>query len=342
MARMKDVAERAGVAESTVSHVINNTRFVSPATREKILGVMREMNFHANAHARRLARGHSDFLGLIVSDIENPFFPGLIKAFESAALAGGLDILLCMTNYEASRAEAAIQKMIQNKVRGVAVMTSRLDPNLAAVLEENNVPSVFLDSDCVAKGKSNIRIDYAQGADQAVNYLYNLGHRKFAFIAGPGNRSSHLAYTAAIIAALARLELAPQLIEGENCVASGERAAQRLLAGRCLPTAILASNDLTAIGALRGLYRSGIHVPGDVSVVGADDIPFATLTHPPLTTVQIANELLGRLACQTLLGMLGEGKPASELVLATELVIRDSTAMAPALASASQSVAREK
>lgn len=328
MAKMKDVADRAGVAESTVSHVINNTRFVSPATRERIVRAMSELNFHGNAHARRLARGHSDFLGLIISDIENPFFPGLIKAFELVALASGFDVLLCTTNYEPARAEAAFRKMIENKVPGVAVMTSRVDPSLAGVLEENRVMSVFLDSERISEGRSNVRINYAQGADEAVNYLYNLGHRDFAFIAGPGNRSSHAAYKAAIVRALAQLDLQPRIIDGDNNVASGEHAIQRLLTGRKLPAAIMASNDLTAIGALRALYRAGLRVPGDVSVVGADDIPFSALTHPPLTTVRIANERLGQLACQTLLGMLREGQAAAELVLATELVIRDSTGLA--------------
>ncbi len=328
MARMKDVAERAGVAESTVSHVINNTRFVTPETREKVLRAMRELNFHGNANARRLARGNSDLLGLVISDIENPFFPGLIKAFESAALASGFDILLCATNYEATRAEAAFRKMIENKVPGVAVMTSRVDPGLADVLRQNGIAAVFLDSNEVADRKSNVRIQYSQGAEQAVTYLHNLGHRDFAFVAGPGNRSSHVAYRCAVVAALEPFGLDPQVIEGENSVASGERAVQRLLTSRKLPTAILASNDLTAIGAMRAFDRAGIRVPADVSVVGADDIPFASLTNPALTTVHIGNERLGQLACQTLIGMVREGEAASELVLPTELVIRDSTALA--------------
>ncbi|MCX6595949.1 MAG: LacI family DNA-binding transcriptional regulator [Acidobacteria bacterium] len=328
MAKMKDVAERAGVAESTVSHVINNTRFVTPATRERVLRVMSELNFHGNAHARRLARGHSDFLGLIISDIENPFFPGLIKSFESSALAGGFDILLCTTNYDAARAEAAFRKMIENKVPGVAVMTSRVDPSLASVLQRNDVASIFLDSGQVAERTSNIRIQYSQGAEQAVAYLHNLGHRDFAFIAGPGNRSSHAAYKSAVVGALEQLGLEARLIDGENSVASGERAVQKLLTSRKLPTAILASNDLTAIGALRAFHRAGIRVPADVSVVGADDIPFASLTNPSLTTVQIGNERLGELACQKLLGMLRDSDAASELVLPTELVIRESTALA--------------
>jgi DNA-binding LacI/PurR family transcriptional regulator len=121
---MRDVAQRCGVAESTVSHVINGTKFVSPETRKKVLRVLQEMNYHRDSHARRLARGHSDFLGLVIYDIENPFYPGLIKAFESAALEKGFEVLLCTTNYDLVRTDNAFRKMIENKSPGVAVMTS--------------------------------------------------------------------------------------------------------------------------------------------------------------------------------------------------------------------------
>ena len=106
MSRMKDVAARCGVSKTTVSHVVNQTRYVAPETRRKVLAAMRELNYHGNAHARRLAGGRSDFLGLIISDIENPFFPGLIKGFESAALERGFELLLCTTAYDPERTRA--------------------------------------------------------------------------------------------------------------------------------------------------------------------------------------------------------------------------------------------
>ena len=145
--RMRDVAAQCGVSESTMSHVINGTKAVALATREKVERVVREMNFHRDSHARRLARGRSDFLGLIISDIENPFYPGLIKAFESAALERGFEVLLCTTNYDAARTDHAFRKMIENKSPGVAVMTSRVEPRMARLLAEQGVASVFLDSD---------------------------------------------------------------------------------------------------------------------------------------------------------------------------------------------------
>lgn len=154
---MKDVAERSGVAESTVSHVVNGTRFVSPEVREKVLQAMRELNYHGNEHARRLARGSSGFLGLMISDIENPFFPGLIKAFKTAAPDHGYDVLLSATNYEPLRTGKSFRKMIENQTPGVAVMTSRVDPAMADMLDQNGVASNFLDSGSVGATRGNVR-----------------------------------------------------------------------------------------------------------------------------------------------------------------------------------------
>lgn len=325
---MKDVAARSGVSESTVSHVINNTKYVSPEVRERVLAAMRELNFHGNAHARRLARGYSDFLGLIVSDIENPFLPGLIKAFDSSAHKLGLDVLLSFTNYEADRTQKAFSTMIENRTPGVAVMTSRIDPAMAASLEANDIASVFLDAGSVGPLRSNIRLDYGRGTHEAVNFLYNLGHRDFAFVAGPQNRASHQAYLAAVQTALRDLELVPKVIDGDNDVHSGERAVQRLLTERPLPTALICSNDLTAIGAIRALLRSGIRVPQDISVVGADDIPFASLAQPSLTTVQIPSQSLGAAACSILQRMIHEKSEGFEELYPTTLVVRESTGTA--------------
>lgn len=328
--RMRDVAARCGVAESTVSHVINGTKFVAPATKEKIEEALREMNFHRDSHARRLARGHSNFLGLIISDIENPFYPGLIKAFETAALAHGFEVLLCTTNYDATRTDDAFRKMIENKSPGVAVMTSRVDPKMAKYLADHGVASVFLDSGGPGPRKSEIRVDYRKGVTAAVRYLHHLGHRDFALIAGPQNRASHLAYRLAVEAALAELKLKARIVEGNNDADTGAAAVQQLLATERFPTAILCSNDVTAMGATRALFKCGLRVPMDVSVVGADDIPFAALTQPPLTTVQMPRDRLGSLALELLQELLGKksGK-GKAVVLDTELVIRESTGSAP-------------
>src|SRR5579863_2607201 len=154
--QMKDVAKKTGVSVTTVSHVMNKTRFVAPQTKRRVLEVIGELNYHKDAHARRLAIGRSDFFGLIVSDIENPFFPEIVKSFESAALEAGFDLLLCNTNYDPKRIKGAVHKMIENKVRGVAIITSELATELAEELTANQVAVVFLDLGRVGHHKSNV------------------------------------------------------------------------------------------------------------------------------------------------------------------------------------------
>lgn len=324
---MKDVANRCGVSESTVSHALNGTKKVAAKTRQKIETAIAELNYFRDSDARRLARGKSNFLGLIISDIENPFYAGLIKAFETAAIDSGYEMLLCTTNYDPARMKNAFRKMIENKSSGVAVMTSRVDPKMANQLAEQGIVSVFLDSGKPGPLRSNLRMDYTKGAQGATNYLHNLGHRDFALVAGPQDRASHIAYKKAVEQALKEWRLIPRVLEENNNVEGGTHAVNALLTEKRRPTAVLCSNDLTAMSVIRSLAKFGIRVPEDISVVGADDIPFAALTQPPLTTIQIPREQLGVVAMQTLHEMLIKPtKSGTESILETELVIRESTA----------------
>lgn len=326
MAKMKDVADRAGVSETTVSHVLNNTRTVAEKTRSRVVKAMSELNYHGNMYARGLARGRSDTVGLIISDVENPFFPALIKSFENAALKHGYEVLLCTTNYDPARTRQAVQRMLATQVPGVAVMTSSISPTDAAVFEESDVASVFLDARKLGARQSSLKFDYAKGTAEAVNYLYNLGHRSFGLIVGPQERASHVAYREGVSQAVRKHKLQLRTVEGDNDLAGGERAIQRLLTDATPPTAILCSNDLTAVGALRMLQRAGIRVPQDVSLVGADDVLVATLTDPPLTTVRIPREAAGEAAFAALHTLLaGRAGRGTVSILPTELVVRGST-----------------
>lgn len=325
-AQMKDVAERAGVSISTVSHVVNNTREVATETRERVLRVLSELRYYKNAWGRRLARGSSDSVGLLISDFENPFFPEVIKSFQAAALEQRLDLFLCATNYEPERALSAVRRMIENRVQGVAVMTSQFDPFLVDELIAADIPVVRLDSGPARRGKSNIRIDYSGGAIEALTHLKELGHTRIGFIAGPHNRLSAVAYRDAVIEAFSRLDLpVGSFVEGNNDLASGVQGI-RGLCEREAPTAVLCGSDLTAWGAVSALVGMGLRVPEDVSIVGADDVSLARFAIPALTTVRLPREQLGRMAFQALAKMLRNKKrPGAEQTLETHLVVRQST-----------------
>lgn len=325
--RMKDVADRAGVSVTTVSHLLNNSRYVAPETRRRILEVIGQLGYYKNAHARRLVRGQSDSYGLIVSDLRNPFFPEIVTNFENAALAEGLDLFLCNTNYDPARAEAAVRKMMENKVRGVAIMTSEIPGDLTAALAAQKVPTVFLDVGSAGPYTSNIRVDYAGGIRLAVDYLFRFGHRDFAFISGPQNLRSAVIRRQAFLDALAQNQgTRCRVVDGNHRVEGGRAAVRALLDSGDFPTAILCSNDLTAIGALAALQKAGLSLPRDLSLVGFDDIDLASLVFPPLTTISLPRDRLGAMALQALQDILGsDGGHGAEYVIETSLVIREST-----------------
>lgn len=326
--KMKDVAEHAGVSTTTVSHVINKTRFVSPKTRKRVQQAIRELRFYRDAHAGRLSSGQSDFLGLIVSDITNPFFPELIRGFESSAIRRHFDTLLCDTNYDPRRTEAGVRMMIENKVRGVAVMTSEFAPHLAEDFTANGVAVVFLDLGIAGRYTANIRVDYTQGVHQAIKHLHGLGHRDIVFISGPRHlRSARVRHEAFVSALLSFGINSERTIEGNHKVDGGMDAVRTLINQNKVPTAISCSNDLTALGAIAALREAGLRVPQDISVIGFDDIYFASLATPPLTTVTIHRRHIGELAFEALRGILRTKKrQGDEYTVKTELVVRESTA----------------
>ena len=187
--RIRDVAQQAGVSKSTVSRVFNRSNLVDAETRRRVLETARKLDYHPNASAKQLARGgRSDFFGLLISDIENPVFPEMIKGFETAAAANGFDLFLCTTDYHAERAQAAVRKMIENGVRGVAIMTSSLTEQIAIPLAARDIPVVMLDLQETRRHISSIAIDYSKGVSESMEHLAQLGHKQVAFLAGPDDR----------------------------------------------------------------------------------------------------------------------------------------------------------
>jgi DNA-binding LacI/PurR family transcriptional regulator len=325
---MKDVAERAGVSLSTVSHVLNKTRYTAPETESRVLQAVEELNFHVNAHARRLAMKQTDLVGLIVSEIANPFFPEIINGFQAAAWKEGFDTLLCNTEHDATRSLNAVRNMLQSGVRGVAVMSSALDRKSVESLKASGIGVVFYNLGPAEKLISNIQIDYLKGISRAVDHLIELGHRQIAVISGPKSNRAAAALQNAMVEELEKRGLRPFPILESNFKVDGGASAVRMIIGQSsIPTAILCGNDLIAMGAMSALEEAGVNAPEDVSVIGFDDIFFAQLARPPLTTVSVPRERLGELAFKALSKMsLSKRGMGVEYRIETELVIRKSTA----------------
>jgi LacI family transcriptional regulator len=321
---IKDVAKRAGVGIATVSRTLHNSPRLNPDTAARVRKAIEELGYRPNINAQSLVSGHSRMLGLVVSDITNPFFPELIKGFEEVALQNGYDVLVASTNYDPARTALSVRRMIERKIDGVAIITSEVDPSLAEGFSRRRVPLVFLDVGKIGKDVSNVKVDYAYGIAQAVAHLQSLGHSRIGFISGPLRLESVRERRDAFLAQLGDGEA--MLEEGDHKVDGGLQAMLRLLERRPRPTAVVASNDLTAIGALRAIRQCGLRVPEDVSVVGFDDIQMAEFTEPPLTTVRLLRTEVACAACDALLQLIRTPGVGAEFRVGTSLVVRASTA----------------
>ncbi len=327
---ISEVAKRAKVSTATVSRTINETGAVRPETAERVWKVIRTLGYHPDNNARALVSGRSNLLGLIISDITNPFFPDLVKSFEERALKHGLDVIVGNTSYDPGRMSHCVRRMLERKVDGVAIFTSEIEGGLIAQLEERRLPIVFLDTGTVRERISNIKVNYEMGIHEAIEHLFHLGHARIGFISGPMELRSAQIRRAAFLKWLGHhgLLVDEGLIEsGNHKIDGGESAMGRLLSLGKRPTAVLASNDLTAIGALRAIYSAGLRVPEDISVIGYDDIDFSQYTQPPLTTVRLSRVELAEKALDALVSVIGDkNKAGREFNVETYLVVRGSTA----------------
>jgi DNA-binding LacI/PurR family transcriptional regulator len=325
---IKEVAKKARVSTATVSRTINDSTKVKPATAARVRKAIEELNFFPNTHARTLVSGRSRILGLIISDITNPFFPDLVKSFEDQAVQRGKEVIIGNTDYNPKRMAGCIRRMVERKVDGVAIMTSETDPALMTELTRRNIPTVFMDTGKPGPHSANIQIDYAQGIREAVQHLIALNHRRIAFITGPMNLESARTRCTGFISALKALDLFDETLiqTGNHRIEGGASAMRTLLKLEHRPTAVIASNDLTAIGALGAIHEMGLKVPDDISLIGFDDISFAHLTQPPLTTVILSRTELAIMAFAALDALI-HGKYASlkDLTVPTHLVMRGST-----------------
>lgn len=329
---IREIARRAKVSTATVSRAINRIPTVDPQLAKRVWKVVDELGYYPNTQARALVSGRSRIFGLIVSEITNPFFPEIVQTFENLAVENNYEILITSTVHDPKRMESSVRRMIERRVDGVAILTFGMEDTLLDHLRFRKVPLVFVDVGPNAPGIVNIRINYLNGIRQAVQHLAALRHSRIAFIAGPSHLKSAVARKAAFKTSMAEIGLASHLIvEGNHRMDGGMRALVGFNDLSERPSAVLCSNDMTAIGFMREAYEQDIQIPDDLSVIGFDDIRLAEFTIPPLTTVQMSQTELARIAFHALLSEVQRESPSlerTEYELTTNLVLRRSTALA--------------
>ena len=328
---IRAVAAMAKVSIATVSRTINGSPLVSDKLTKRVWQAIEQLNYFPNTHARSLVSGRSRILGIIVENITNPFFPELIQNFEEIAVANGYEILVSSSNSDPAVLTTCVRRMIERKVEGVAMLTFGEEEPVLDQLAFHEIPLVLAEFHLENPRTSTILLDYETGIRAAVNHLVELGHDKIAFLAGPHNIHSAITRENNFRTAMeaARLPIQKKwIIECDHTLKGGVAGFDRLQALATPPTAILCSNDMTAIGVLRAAYMQGLRVPQDLSVVGLDDIDFAEFTLPPLSTIRLSRRELARAAFEALRQQAEEpvgSRTQREFLVSTSLVLRDST-----------------
>jgi len=328
---IRDVARRARVSTATVSRTVNQVATVDAQLAKRVWKAIAELGYYPNRQARALVSGRSRVFGLIVSEITNPFFPEIVQTFETLAVEQNYEILLTSTIHDPTRMELAVRRMIEGRVDGVAILTFGMEDELLEHLRFRNLPLVFVDVGPKAPRVSNIRVDYAHGIRQAVQHLAAMRHERIGFVTGPLKLRSAVARKDAFEESMREigLEVKPEfIVEGDHRLEGGKLALQRLSKLREQPTALMCSNDMTAIGVMRQAFELGIAVPQELSVIGFDDTRLADFMIPPLTTIQMSQMELATLAFNALLKEVKREAPApngTEYKLNTQLILRNST-----------------
>ena len=329
-ATIDDVAERSGVSTATVSRVLSGSVPARPETRERVLAAARELDYRPSGIARALKLRETRTLGLVVTDITNPFYPQVVRAVEAAAHARGYGIVLANGGDDPARELEHLDLLVERRVDGIVIASSRMTPRHAERLRAAAVPVVLVNDTVTGSGLPTVTTAHRHGARMAGEHLIRLGHRLIGHIGAPSAHPAASQRRQGVRDAL-RAGGLPELLVGigDGGVAGGASAAEALIAAGV--TGMVAYNDLTAIGALRALRRAGIGVPEEVSVVGFDDIDLAAWTDPPLTTIRQPIDELGRWAVEHLANVLSgddEPGPATPVLLEPALVVRGSTAPA--------------
>jgi DNA-binding LacI/PurR family transcriptional regulator len=324
--RLEDVAKRANVSISTVSRVVNETNTVSGATRKRVLAALEELNYTPNLQARLLVSGTSKTLGIVVSNLENPFFVDLFHRLEAHATREGYELIVANTNYEPERLAQTLRNMRGRCVAGIAIAASETLPREVSELITANIPIVCINTNEALPGLSHIRVDARSGMRKLVDHLASLGHRRIAYLCHDRNYTSdsderHSTFVETCTTH--GVEHVHIHMPARESWEDGRNAVRQLISRGFDASAIVCVNDMTALSVLRALRDRDINCPGHVSVTGFDNIPIAHLACPSLTTADIPRDTIAAQLFKSLTAK--PGTPATDTSVDPELIVREST-----------------
>jgi DNA-binding LacI/PurR family transcriptional regulator len=322
--KLKDVARCVPVSRSTVSRLPRRSRLVGTAARTRVTEAFETLGYSPNFDVSSLLAGASRCLGVIVSNLANPFFLEVYAAIERAARGAGYDVIMANTDYKSESMAAKIQGMLSRRVSGLAVIATEMNQELVNELEGSQIPLVLYDFGTPRKNTLTLRVDYRRGLERLIQHLYSLGHRQLGFV---GHRTMLGSMNDCVPLMLDSAPIYPGLqmksVVADDSLEGGRRAAQTLLNANPAVTGLICATDWIAAGALRGLRENGLRVPVDISVTGFGNITLSQFCCPTLTTVNIPQDRIGQIICDFLISR--ESRCEQEILLDPELMLRDST-----------------
>lgn len=329
MPTMKDVAKMAGVSTSTVSHVINNDRFVSDAVRAKVDAAIKTLNYAPSALARSLKLNQTHTIGMLITASSNPFYSELVRGVERSCFERGYSLVLCNTEGDEQRMNRNLETLLQKRVDGLLLLCTETHlPSPVIMSRYPSIPTVMMDW-APFEGESDVIQDNSLlGGETATQHLIDNGYTRIACIAGPQDKTPARLRLEGYRNAMNRAGL--EIHEGYEIIGDfefqgGFTAMNALLALEQPPHAVFTGNDAMAVGAYQALYQAGLKVPQDMAVVGYDDIELARYMTPPLTTIHQPKDELGELAVDVLIHRMAQPTLEQQrLFLTPELVVRGS------------------
>jgi LacI family transcriptional regulator, galactose operon repressor len=330
-----EVAKLAKVSTATVSRTINGVATVDPVLARRVWRAIEQVGYYPNSQARALVSGRSRIFGLLVSEISNPFFPEIVHTFTQLGARYDYEILLTSVRRDSNDLEAVVRRMMERRVDGVAILTFGPDDSLIEIFKSRKVPVFSVGIESPERLCRTVHVDYQHGIRQAVQHLAALGHKRIAFVSGPPDLKSASTRKTAFEGCMVEIGLKtfPEIsLQGDHTMEGGMKAMRQLADLRTPPSAVVCSNDLTAIGVIRQAFELSVEVPRDLSVVGFDDIHLAQFMIPPLTTVQMSPAEIAASAFSALLECVNCEDPQivrNVDVIKTQLVLRRSTTLAP-------------
>jgi DNA-binding LacI/PurR family transcriptional regulator len=329
-ATIKEIAERAGVSIATVSRALNNDSRVTGETKDLILKISEELRYRPNLLARNFAKKTSSVVGLVLPDLTDEFFSEIIKGVDEVTYKHGFYTMVASSHKYRTLEESVITLAKNGLVGGMVLLISSLSKEIKEILDQSNIPVVLITGGTGNSGYDEVSIDNHQGAYDMTSYLIRKKYTKIAHITGPADNDDSLLRKKGFLAACSDHKIKVNnswIVQGDFTKESGEQACINLLSQHNRPEVIFASNDMMALGCYDVMEKSGLKIPGDIAVAGFDDIFISRYLSPPLSTVRVQIEEVGRKAADILINRMNgdNSKKKHHAKISTGLVIRNSS-----------------